>query len=107
MSAPKAPKVCGALVHHPESSKTDMCLKEAGHDESLTPTAHLGDRFGMSWRTYVDDQGKRRKEILDIGRPFEDEEARRVGGTERHQIDVETATQSEQYRKHAGEAAAA
>lgn len=87
------PSVCGALVQNQPYGRTDVCGLEAGHEKMLNPEPfHIGRYRGMKWETYRDPKtGKKRNNIIDQGRSFEEE--RLEGGTpvpprvQRHLID--------------------
>jgi hypothetical protein len=89
--ASKKPRVCGALVQNADFGRVDVCGLESGHDQMLNATPHEGMYRGMKWETHRDLKGRPRYNIIDQGRPFDEE--RLEGGApvphevQRHMID--------------------
>jgi hypothetical protein len=94
------------LLDNSGRGRTDICLQEHGHAETLEPTPHVGDRFGTVWRNYLDASGKKRREVLDDGAP--EEGARTVAGKPRQDTSLEAkmVDPGTDYEKLKGEAAA-
>lgn len=83
-------KTCGRLLVPDQyakfqgQSRADVCGLEHGHDESLEPTPHKGRWTGAIWETFVTQEGKKGRNIINYGQGEGERLVGGVAGLQRH-----------------------